>query len=227
MEYLIFAAVTLVTVALEFLYCSYIGVFETGLKIPVSSKYKNDTVVPFNGIKLILTIIICAVLSFCVQISLKSNNVSVINFIKLYGLFVMVLGASIIDLKKKIIPNMIILVGLAFRLLIYIYEIIKSENLKETITSDLIGFAIGFGILAVVSFITKQGIGFGDAKLFGVIGLVGGSFCTYSTLFASLIISALVSVILLVTGKKGKKDTIPFGPCIAIGYTLVIFLTSY
>ena len=227
MEYLIFVAVALLTAAVEFLYCSYVGVFETGIKIPVSSKYKNDTVVPFKGTKLILTIIVCIALSFGVQISLKSNNVSMINFVKLYGLFVMVLGASIIDLKKKIIPNAIILTGLAFRVLIYIYEIINAENLKETVTSDLIGFAIGFGILAVVSFVTKQGIGFGDAKLFGIIGLVGGSFCTYSTLFISLIISALVSVILLITGKKGKKDTIPFGPCIAIGYTLVIFLTSY
>lgn len=226
MKYLIFAAVALVTVVLEILYCSYMGVFETRLKIPVSPKYRDNSIVPFKGMKLILTTIVCFAISFGVQISLNSNTTT-INLVKLYGLFVLVLVSSIIDFKKKIIPNLVILVGLAFRILIYVYEIMTLESIKEILVSDLIGFAIGFGILAVVSFITKQGIGFGDAKLFGVIGLVGGSFCTYSTLFASLIISAVVSVILLISGKKGKKDTIPFGPCIAIGYTLVIFLTSY
>ncbi len=226
MNYLFFTALALITCAVEFLYCSHVGVFETGIKIPKSSKYKNDEITPFKGVSVILIIIVCLVLSFGLQISLSIDN-SPINFVKLYGLYVLILLASVIDFKKKIIPNLIIVVGLIFRLGIYSYEIFKAEDLKSIVTNDLIGFAIGFGILAVVSIITKQGIGFGDVKLFGIIGLIGGSFCTYSTLFASLIVSAIASIILLITGKKNKKDKIPFGPCIIIGYILVLLLKSY
>ena len=64
-------------------------------------------------------------------------------------------------------------------------------------------------------------------QLFGVIGLVSGAFCTYSTLLLSLVISAVVSLVNIARKKMGRKDSFPFGPCIAIGYILVILLTSY
>ena len=103
----------------------------------------------------------------------------------------------------------------------------NSDNFKGIMISELIGFAVGFGLLAVVSLITKGAMGFGDVKLFGVIGLIGGAFCTYSTLLVSLIVSVIVSVIGMIRKKIGRKDAIPFGPCIAVGYLIVLFLASY
>ena len=79
----------------------------------------------------------------------------------------------------------------------------------------------------MVFVITKGALGFGDVKLFGIIGLISGGFCTYSTLLVSLLVSVVVSVIGLIRKKIGRKDAIPFGPCIAIGYLVVIFLASY
>lgn len=226
MKYAVFVAVTVFTVICEFLYCSYMGVFETKLKIKQSKKYKNEETLPYKGVSLVLIIIICAVLSFTLQMSLYRFT-QTINFVKLYGLFVLVFAAAVIDSKKKIIPNLIILIGLIYRLGIYVYEIITLESVKEVLTNDLIGFGIGFGVLAVVSIITKQSIGFGDAKLFGIIGITGGSMCTFSTLFVALVVSAVISVALLLSHKKDRKGSFPFGPCIAAGYVAAIFLTSY
>ena len=174
-----------------------------------------------------MLIIICFACFFAAQISLYINT-SIINLIKLFGLAVIVISAGIIDSKRRIIPNLLIISGLVFRIAIYIYEIAgPTDDLMTVLTNDLIGFAIGFVFLAVVSLLSKGALGFGDAKLFGIIGLVSGSFCTYSTLFVSLVISTVVSLINISRKKMGRKDAFPFGPCIAVGYMFVVFLTSY
>lgn len=226
MKYLLFLAITLLSVVFEIVFLSLCGVSNTFKFIKPLTKYKDDKIEPYKNLRLALILVISAAIFYTAQLSLY-HNTTVTNLVKLYGLLIIILTAAIIDLKKQIIPNILIILGLSFRLGIYIYEIFSVEDIKTTVINDAIGFAIGFVLLALVSVITKQGIGFGDAKLFGVIGLTSGSFCTYSTLFASLLISAFVSIILLISGKKGKKDSIPFGPCIALGYVVVLFLTSY
>lgn len=226
MKYAVFFLVSVLTIICEFLYCSYMGVFKSKIKIKENSKYKSTETLPYQGVTLVLIIIICAAVSFAVQMSLYSNT-STVNYIKLYGLFVTVLAAALIDSKKKIIPNFLILFGLVFRVAVYAYEFFTLDSMKDVIKNDLIGLAIGFGVLAVVSIVTKQSVGFGDAKLFGIIGITGGSMCTYSTLFLSLVVSAVISVVLLISHKKDRKGTFPFGPCIALGYVATIFLTSF
>ncbi len=224
MKYLVFVLIALVSVLGVSLICARKGVFETGkLKI-----YKpcEEEIVPFKGIPLILIITVCVILSVVMQISLY-NNTSIVNFVKLYGLFVVVLACAIIDFKRRIIPNILIIIGLVFRIGVYVYEVLTVESIKSILINDLIGLAIGFGFLAIVSLVTRGALGFGDVKLFGLIGITAGSFCTYSTLFVSLVVSVIVSVVGLATRKMGRKDSFPFGPCIAVGYITAILLTSY
>jgi len=41
------------------------------------------------------------------------------------------------------------------------------------------------------------------------------------------LVSAIVSVVLLILKKKGRKDSIPFGPCILVGYFIALVLSCY
>lgn len=207
----------------------YLGSLKGVVDIGKFNIYKpcEEEITPYKGKSLILLTIICFVLALTTQISLYMNT-SVVNFIKLFGLFVIVFSAGVIDSKRRIIPNLLIIFGLIFRAGIYIYEIFfATGELKNIVINDLIGFAIGFVFLALVSLISKGALGFGDAKLFGVIGLTSGSFCTYSTLLVSLVISAVISIINIVRKKMGRKDSFPFGPCITAGYIVAVLLTSY
>ncbi len=225
MIYLMFVAIAACSTIAILLFTSRMGVVDPGEKIKIYKKANDDTV-PFQGKKLILITMICFVIATILQISLYKNT-GVVNFIKLFVLYIIVTAAAITDFKRKIIPNALIVFGLLVRFGIYVYEIFSKADTKSILTNDLIGLAIGFGILAVVSFITKGSVGFGDAKLFGIIGIMSGSFCTYSTLLASLILSMIISLIGLARKKIGRKDSIPFGPCIAAGYVIVLLLTSY
>lgn len=226
MIYLLFFVVALCASVAVYAYCSYEGVLTPAWDKFPRKKQLGEEFAPFT--KRVSLIMVPAILlvMLLAQLSLYKNTQTV-SFIKLFVLLVIVISAGIVDLKKKIIPNLLVCFGLLFWVCITAYDISKEENLKGLLESELIGLAIGFGLLAVVSLVTKGAIGFGDVKLFGVIGLIGGAFCTYSTLLVSLIISVIVAAIGLIAKKISKKDTIPFGPCIALGYLVVLFLSSY
>lgn len=149
------------------------------------------------------------------------------NFAKLFVVFVITAACALIDFKKRIIPNKIVITGLIFRAAVYIGEIILCRDLiKDIALNDLIGFGIGFGILFVAGLLSKGAIGFGDAKLFAVIGLCAGSLCTFGTLLFSLFCSAIVGIVLLIK-YRDKKRAFPFGPSIFIGYTLVLLMGNF
>lgn len=189
-------------------------------------KFKSSENTNGEKIYFALTILTCLILSYVLQVLIYKNT-DYIAFAKLCVLYAILVSASMIDFKLKIIPNYLVLIGLGARAVIYVLEIFISSNLKDVILSDLIGFALGFGVFALVSVITKQALGFGDAKLFAVVGLTLGSFGTYSVMFTSVLVSALISIFLLIFKKRGRKDSIPFGPCIFIGYILTLLLGSY
>ena len=225
MIYLLFAAIAVVSTIAIIVFSAQMGTIDLGERIKLYKK-TNEDIVPFSGTKLILITIICFVVATILQISLYKNTTTV-SFVKLYVLFIIVTSAAIIDYKRRIIPNMLVVAGLVFRVGVYAYEIFSKSDIKNILINDGLGLVVGFGILAVVSLLTKGSVGFGDAKLFGVIGIIGGSFCTYSTLLVSLVVSTIVSLVGLARKKIGRKDSIPFGPCIAAGYIITLLLTSY
>lgn len=150
------------------------------------------------------------------------------NYIKLVVLTLIVATAGIIDLKTKKIPNYLIMIGVSIRLAVYIYEIIYcSADVLSIFKNDLIGFAIGFGILFVAAIISRGSVGFGDVKLFAVVGLLGGAILTYSTLLISLILNSIFSVIFIIIKRKDRKTAVPFGPAIFVGYLIALCLSSF
>jgi leader peptidase (prepilin peptidase)/N-methyltransferase len=63
-------------------------------------------------------------------------------------------------------------------------------------------------------------MGFGDVKLAFVLGLDLGYLGVGETvlgLFLGFVYGAVVGVALIVTGARGRKDHVPFGPFLAAG----------
>ena len=132
-----------------------------------------------------------------------------------------------IDFKTYKIPNRFIILGLIFRAGILIFELVFE---RELLINCLISEGIAAGALLIATLLCclciKNSIGYGDIKLFVVMGLMLGLEGIWSAVFVSLLISFVVAVILLITRKKGKKDVIPFAPSIAIGTYISIIMTG-
>lgn len=132
-----------------------------------------------------------------------------------------------IDFKTYRIPNIFIAAGLVMRAIILVFELIyMREGLLAVVLSEFVASS-GLVIAAFLcTILIKNSVGYGDIKLFLVMGLFLGLDGIWGAIFVSLIVSFIVSVVLLATKKKTRKDAIPFGPAIVIGTYLSVFLTG-
>ena len=147
--------------------------------------------------------------------------------IKLLTLVLIILPVAAIDLRIQKIPNKFLIVALIIRLIIYIPEFIVSSSLAfATLKDNLLGAVIiaGFFLVLLVAF--KNSIGMGDIKLFAIMGLYQGLWGVINSVFFSLLVSFFLSIGLLISKKKGRKDTISFGPSILIGTIIAIGLAG-
>ena len=146
---------------------------------------------------------------------------------KLTFLIMLLAPIAYIDFKSHIIPNILVLTGIFARIVFYIMEIIafKQETLG-IFKSDMKGLLLGCGIFLLGGLITKNGIGMGDVKMYAAIALFMGYFGTLFSLLVSLFICSIASIILLATGKKTRKDTVPLAPFVYIGTFITMFFVN-
>lgn len=175
-----------------------------------------------------LVVIFAIVVFLATSMFLMKNINGWNNYAKMVVLTLVIATAGAVDLKTKRIPNFLILTGLVIRVLIYVYELLYcSEDFLSIFKNDMIGFACGFGILFLAAIISRGSVGFGDVKLFAVIGLLGGAILTYSTLLLALILNTVFSLLIIIVKKKDRKTAVPFGPSIFAGYIIALCLSSF
>jgi leader peptidase (prepilin peptidase)/N-methyltransferase len=121
---------------------------------------------------------------------------------------------ALIDLDHRIIPNIITLPGMA------VGVGLSMGVLPLTPLASLFGLMIGGAIFYLIALVSKGGMGGGDIKLIAMIGaflgLQGGLF----TIFASALLGSVVGLTLMLLGKRGRKDKVPFGPFLSFGAIL-------
>ena len=67
-------------------------------------------------------------------------------------------------------------------------------------------------------------MGGGDLKLGAMLGAFLGWKALLLALFVAVVLGGVVAIVLLASGLRGRKDPIPFGPFLAIGGAVAIFL---
>jgi leader peptidase (prepilin peptidase)/N-methyltransferase len=90
----------------------------------------------------------------------------------------------------------------------------------------VIGAVVLFVVYLVLAVVYPSGMGFGDVKLAGVLGLYLG-FVGWGALlvgaFAAFFLGGIFSLVLLALKRVGRKSGIPFGPWMLIGAWVGIF----
>jgi leader peptidase (prepilin peptidase)/N-methyltransferase len=94
---------------------------------------------------------------------------------------------------------------------------------KPVILSGVIGGAVGLGFFLLVFLINPRGMGMGDIKLAGLIGLVTGWPMVVVALLIGTLIGGLAAIVLLSLRLKGRKDVLPYGTFLAIGPLVTLF----
>jgi len=92
----------------------------------------------------------------------------------------------------------------------------------------LLGGAAAFAVLLVMALLAPAGLGMGDVKLAGFLGLYLGWLGWPVVLLGFLlgfVVQALVGLVLLLTRRAGRRTELPFGPAL-LGGALVAALLS-
>jgi leader peptidase (prepilin peptidase)/N-methyltransferase len=140
-----------------------------------------------------------------------------------YFIFVTALMViTFIDIDYKIIPNEISLPGIIIGLgLSFIIPTL-------TFFESLVGIIIGGGSLWLVATLymlvtRREGMGFGDVKLLGMIGAFIGWKGVIVTIFAASATGTIIGIAAMLKSRKDMKMAIPFGPFLSIGAIIYIF----
>jgi len=121
------------------------------------------------------------------------------------------------DMFYMLIPNKVLLFFLPLFIVLRIF--IPLDPWYDMI----IGAGVGYVLLAIIIIISKGGMGAGDMKLFGVIGIVLGWKNILLTFFLAALFGAIVGGSLMILKRVKKGEPIPFGPFIVLGAIISYF----
>jgi len=134
----------------------------------------------------------------------------------------LLIAVSVIDLEHKIIPNRITYPALPIFAVVIVLGWVLDRPLDPARAGvGLLGYG---GFYFVIAMIAPRGMGMGDVKLAGLIGLVLGSLgLRYVGVAAgaAIVAGGLGAIAALALG-RGRKAAIPFGPYLAVGALVAI-----
>lgn len=131
---------------------------------------------------------------------------------------------SIVDIKHKVIPDIITLPGIVFGLVAGSYLV----GLKDS----SIGLLVGGGTFLIISRIYywirgRVGMGGGDIKLIAAVGALLGWQQVILIIFLSAFVGSLFGLVGLVGRRLRTSSEIPFGPFLAGGTLAAYFLGEH
>ena len=137
---------------------------------------------------------------------------------------------SIIDIQTRKIPNRLIY-PLTPALLVLMVGAAFLSGEPAWAVQAVLGGVGGFLALLVLALISPKGMGMGDVKLAGFIGIALG-YINYGHvvlgLFAGFVVGAVGGVLLIALKARGdgplRKQKIPFGPYLAAGALIALFV---
>lgn len=164
--------------------------------------FRNPTVELITGVLFVVTFLI-----------FPANQINeLIRLVFYLSLESILVAIFFIDLKKGIIPDKLTLP-------LYIISLVYVLLNRDLIFNHLLSAVSVFAFFLLLSLATR-GMGFGDVKLSGALGLILGFPKVVLAVYSSFLTGAVLGVILILWGKKLLKDTIPFGPFLVIGAIL-------
>jgi leader peptidase (prepilin peptidase)/N-methyltransferase len=127
------------------------------------------------------------------------------------ALTITLVAAAETDLEHRIIPNR--LMATSAIAAVALWAIVDPGRLPE----NLIAGAAAGGFLLAAAVAYPTGMGMGDVKLAGVMGLYLGA-SVAPALFIGFAAGAVVGIaIVLIRGMSARKQGVPFGPFLAFG----------
>lgn len=144
----------------------------------------------------------------------------IFQFVFLFSIACVFLCHFLIDIEFQILPD---------KLNLYLLLIVLPYAIFNTTPAYwLVGGIIGFAGPFLVTYLFYKlrgviGLGGGDIKLFGILGIILGPVGVVKTIFFSCFIGSVIGIILILSKKINRDTPFAFGPFILIAAAIQIF----
>lgn len=118
---------------------------------------------------------------------------------------------TVIDLRVRRIPNPLVLA------LMVLGAVQVAWLGRPTLASAGLGLLVGGGIFFALALLRRGAMGAGDVKLAAAIGGLVGYPLVLTALFWGIVAGGIAALFLLLTRRAGRKDTMAYGPYLALG----------
>jgi leader peptidase (prepilin peptidase)/N-methyltransferase len=129
------------------------------------------------------------------------------------------LSLALIDLGTRRLPNAIVMPGYLVGAVLLASSSVLSADFGSLLRAAIGCVALGFAYL-LMAVIAPGGMGFGDVKLAGVLGLFLGWIGWGALVVGSIgafLLGGIFGIILILAHRGGRKTAIPFGPWMLVG----------
>ena len=134
---------------------------------------------------------------------------------------------TVIDLEHKLLPTRIIYPALLTGWVLLAIDAFVADDVDRLLDAA-IGMAIFSGFFFAIAFAVPRGMGMGDVRLALLLGTflgyLGGIGFVLLGMFMSFLLGGVIGMIVAAVTKGGRKMKIPFGPFLAAGTLVAIFL---
>lgn len=141
-------------------------------------------------------------------------------------LYVAAIGVLLgyVDLHVRLLPNAVVLPSYGVVVALLTLAAAWSDEWGSLLRA-VVGGAALWAFLAFLGVVAPSGMGFGDVKLGGVLGITLGwfglAYVVVGTLVA-FVLGGLVSLGLIVTRRATRTTAIPFGPFLMLGFVSAV-----
>lgn len=160
-----------------------------------------------------------ALFAMVVYMQAAANNLNPTYLFYLLALACVMVIVATVDFKYSLIPTAFVF-GASLFSLFYNFFTLPSDVFVTHVAAAFAA-AIFFG--AIVLFTKGRGMGSGDIVLAFLIGMVLGFEKMILSVFLAFIIGSIIAILLIIFGRKGFRQTIPFGPFLVIGFYLSFY----
>lgn len=128
------------------------------------------------------------------------------------------LAITVTDLETRRVPNALVLPASAAAILL------TALTAWRSLGGVLLGGGLAFALFLLLALIYPGGMGLGDVKLAGYVGLLAGYPRVLVCLLVAVVAGGLAAAILLATRKATRRTYIPYAPFLALGGMLALLI---
>ncbi len=170
----------------------------------------------------IVTAVLCGMAAS--RLTVHGHEATLLLVLPYWVFLAMAVTVSVTDLTHRLVPRQLLYGALVLMVPLLALVSVHLHDWRPFVDAAAAGLG-SFAVFFVIWFFVPRGMGFGDVRLAGVIGVaVGylGLLEAYVAFLIGFVLGLVFGLVLMAASGSGRKTRIPFAPALCIGAAVAV-----